>query len=514
MIVRPSFRVLILLVAQAASAEVGWVQLSPGCRVRPLDIQPGNEEPQIVACGGAGVFLFGGPGLIYDGECPAVDGGTETPALIPVEPPPRVSPISPTLPCYQGSCLGRSYDRPWVAVLDWRTAHGWSVAATVREASDERVDVELYDLAAVGGIAPLVPSVSDLHVLVQLCAVAEAAQGNDRPLAINMSFGRRGTGKDCKSGSNLGCSVSRVLSYLEKEEGIQVVAAAGNHHEMLFPASSPGVISAGALDLAYLEQNQVARASAQTPPAAKALMVGYGLYLSEEGGDRYSPVWPAPPGSSYAAALFTGWLGGTLAAGDGHPLPAGTRWAPMTTANGLALALDGVPLAGSELAGPRRLLERAMGEVPVSLKQGAYVTLRLDGPAPPLPELSVLHADSGNGPQPGVNPCVPCQGGGELGAMNRGDAGDAVLVDLSYSAGLPPGTDMVAVLLRVGGEVYAFEGSRDPDLMAAMAAGQVEGLVLSEVGGIFVPGAQASLVLVVSVGGSAYWHEVPLNLHR
>jgi hypothetical protein len=511
MIVRQAFRVLILLVAQAASAEVGWVQLSPGCTVRPLDAEMGGAL-QIVACGGFGSFLFGGPDLTYDGECLTEDEGTEAPALIPVEPPPHVSPASP---CYQGSCLGRSAGRPWVTVLDWRTAHGWSVAATVREASDERVDVELYDLAAVGPIAPRVPSVSDLHVLVQLCAVAEAAQSGDRPLAVNMSFGRLTMEDECESNSNLACTVGRVLSYLKNEEGILTVAAAGNHHEMLFPASAPGVISAGALDLAYLEENHKPRASAQTPPEADALVLGYGLYLSAEGGD--GPAWPAPPGSSYSSALFTGWLAGTLAGSDGHPGLKGERWTPLVTASGLTLALDGVPLAGSGLEGPRRLFERAMGTVPVFSEKGGYATLRLDGPAPPLPELSVLHADNGNGPQPGVNPCVPCQGGGELGAMNGGeahDASDAVLVDLSYSAGLPPDTELVAVLLRVGSELYAFEGSRDPDLMTAMAAGQVEGIVLDEVGGILVPGEQPSLVLVVNVGGSAYWHEVPLNLHR
>ncbi len=500
MSVRNLFVVVIFLFTRVAAADpVSWLQLSPDCAVRPMDIEGG--EAQIVPCGGAGSFVFGGAGLSYDGECPKVAKGEETPAPIPAEPEPRVS---PAFPCFQGSCLGRS-GRPWVAVLDWRTPHGWSVAATIREASDERVDVQLYDLAEAGAIAAQMPSVSDAHVLVQLCAVAEAAREGDRPLAVNLSFGRRADNE-----TELGGAVGRVLSYLKDQEGIVIVAAAGNHHEMLFPASAPGVIPAGALDLAWLGLTGEVRASAQTPPGARALVLGYGLYLSGDGGS-----WPAPPGTSYAAALFTGWLAGSLADHDAAPsVLKGKRWEPVPVGKGVALAMDGVVLPGSELTGPGRFFERATGGDPAPEGKEVYATLRLDGPAPPLPELSVLHADSGNGPQPGVNPCVPCHGSGESGAMGAGDNGQPIFVDLSYSASLPEDTEMVAVLLRVGGEVYAFEGSRDPDLMVDMAAGRVEGLILDEVGGVLVPGEQASLVLVVNVGGTAYWHEVPLNLNR
>jgi hypothetical protein len=298
-----------------------------------------------------------------------------------------------------------------------------------------------------------------------------------------------------------------VLSYLQGKEGILAVAAAGNHHEMLFPALLPGVISAGALDLTWLGETGKPRASAQTPPGTRALVLGYGLYLSGDSGDT-SPVWPAPPGSSYAAALFTGWLGGTLTGQDAPVALKGDRWTPVPTAAGLALALDGVPVPGSELAAPARLFERALGDVPTFGEKGSQAVLRLDGPAPPLPELSLLHADAGNGPQPGVNPCVPCRGIGE-----GLESSAPILVDLSYSSPLPTGADLIAVFLRVGGELYAFDRSRDPDLLAEMAAGQVEELVLDEAGGVLEPGEQPSLVLVVNVGGTAYWHEVPLNLH-
>jgi len=401
-------------------------------------------------------------------------------------------------------------------MLDWPTAHGWSVAAMVREASDQRLDVELYDLTAIGTLAEWVPPVSDLNVLVQLCGLEEYARKHpgDRPVALNMSFGRRTTGAGCKTSEpGLGCSVSRVLSHLVKDEGIVAVAAAGNHRALLFPAASPDVISAGALDLSVLAESHEARPSMQTPPEAAALMLGYGIYLTLPAAGEGSPYWPAPPGSSYAAAMLTGWLGGTVAGGaviPDPPLREGARWTPVTTPSGLALALDGMPLPGSELSGPRHLLERAMGAMPVLPEPPVSVTLRLDGRAPTLPELPVLYADDGNGPQPGVWPCLPCEGGREQGLALEN--ADTVVVDLSYSEALPSRMDLVAVFLRVGGAVYSFEGCRHPDLLAAMAAGNLKGLAFSEVGGIFVAGEQPSLELVVNVGGLAYWHEIPIHL--
>jgi hypothetical protein len=281
---------------------------------------------------------------------------------------------------------------------------------------------------------------------------------------------------------------------------------------MLFPATSRDVVSAGALDLAYFQQTGGIRPSTQTPSNAAALMLGYGIRLST--GDKDS-TWPAPPGSSYAAALFTGWLSGTLAAG-GHlpdPLPpAGSRWAPAVTAapaNGLLLTLNGAPLAGSGLAGPRRLLDRAMGASASAPPVDA--TLRLTGPAQPLPKPPVIYADSGTGPQPGVCPCVPCGGGGS-GQRGAVEGSDTVLLDLSSSVALPSQIDLIGVFLRAGGAFYSFDRSRDPALLAAIAAGGVRGLTLTGVGGILHAGEQPSLVLVVNVGGPSYWHEVPINL--
>jgi hypothetical protein len=492
----------------ALAQTVDWLQLPVGCRTGSITAAEG-EKPQVVACGNLGSFVFGRSGLHYDGPCTTV-GASEVPSPIPVEPAPR---LPAAFPCAGGRCLGRSAGRPWVAILDWPTAHGWSVAATIREASDQRLDVQLYDLTATGALGQWVPSVSDLQVLYQLCALAAAPPG-ERPLAVNMSFGRHRTGEaDCRTaGPSLGCAVSQVLSQLAAE-GILPVAAAGNHREMLFPAASPNVVSAGALDLAEYQVRQESRPSSQTPSAAGALMLGYGVYLSTPAGNGGAPIWPAPPGSSYAAALFTGWFGGTLAGGGKLAVPfqePGDRWTPVITGKGFALAWNGVPLPGSELLdGPQLLLARALGEAPVARAQHSDVTLRLTGPAGPIPELPVLYADAGNGPLPGVDPCVPCHGNGEI---QGAPGGDTVLVDLSASGGLPSQMEPRSLWLRVGSAFYGFDRSYDAGLLATLAAGGFGSLALSGVSGIFPAGEQPSLVLVVRVGGMDYWHEVPIQL--
>jgi hypothetical protein len=358
-----------------------------------------------------------------------------------------------------------------------------------------------------------VPAVSDLHVLVQLCALEERSPA-DRPLLVNLSFGRhrsQAAGAECGGGPSLGCAVSQVLSHLASE-GVLPVAAAGNHRELLFPASTSAVISAGALDLAAYSLDRTARPSAQTPPSAQALLPGYGLYLSLPPVGGVEAYWPAPPGSSYAAAFLTGWLGATLAGGGklpDRPQPAAGQWTPLATANGgFALALGGIPLPGSELAGPDTLLSRALGGISSPGAQPIGATLRLTGFAPPMPPLSVLYADAGNGPQPGVDPCVPCHGNGQ--GYGMPDA--TLLVDLTASGGLPPQMRPRSLWLRVGGAFYGFDRSYDARLLARLAAGNLGSLALTGVAGILPAGRQPSLVFVVNVGGTDYWHEVPIQL--
>jgi hypothetical protein len=508
---------IVLAAAPAGAAEVTWLHLDPGCSAKPEEIVTAGGAPaQVVACGGAGSFVFGPPRLGYQGSCGRIPGVTETPTAVPADITP---PLPPSFPCSLGRCLGHTPGKPWVAVVDWRNDHGWSVAATVREASDRRVGVELYDLETPSAITQSLPSTSDLHVLLQLCALAEHVQSqpSDRPLVVNLSFGRRTSGP---AGSGLGDAVSQVLSHLSSK-GLFLVAAAGNHHEMLFPATSPDVISAGALDLSYYQQNGQVQPSTQTPANTAALTLGYGLYLSTEDANL---LWAAPPGSSYAAALFSGWLAGYRAGGGQLPAPAlkqGARWSPVpltfpaSPGGSVALAFNGTPLSGSNLAGPGLLFDRALHGAGTPLAPGPGITLQETMLAPPLSPDPLLYADAGNDPQPGVCPCVPCGpgGGGGLGPQATAKGSGTVVLDLSSSQPLPSNMELIRVFLRVGKTVYAFDRSGYQEVLAPIAAGSAGSLVLTGLDGLLPAGQQPSLVLEIYVDGlGSYWHEVPIHL--
>ena len=166
-----------------AGAAVSWSQLAPDCRVAA----PASADVRVIACGASGSFGFSPPDAPYQGDCVPIAGGTATPALLH-----RAGSLPAAgVPLCRGSCFGHTPGRPWVAVLDWPTEHGWSVAATIQEASDRRLGVELFDLTSAGTRLPGAP-VSDLAVLIELCAVAELPK-EDRPLAVNLGFGRRRT---------------------------------------------------------------------------------------------------------------------------------------------------------------------------------------------------------------------------------------------------------------------------------------------------------------------------------
>jgi hypothetical protein len=174
--------------------------------------------------------------------------------------------------------------------------------------------------------------------------------------------------------------------------------------------------------------------------------------------------------------------------------------------------IDGEPLPGSFLAGPRDLLDRAR-EAPAPAPDpppGFVLTFQGDH-ASSLPALSLLHADAGNGPQPGIDPCVPCNPGPPGGAGAQGNGG-GVTLDLSSSGGLPAGMELTAVYLRVGWSVYSFPESGQESLLAPLQTGSLGNLTFSGIDGLLQSGEQPSLVLVIRVGGVDYWHEVPIHL--
>jgi hypothetical protein len=229
-------------------------------------------------------------------------------------------------PCDRGGCFTTPGQEPWVAVVDWNNWHGWSVGWTILQSSNERVGAALFPLDDPTLTGFFGQRITDVHLLSELCEVAEILEqpAVEPPVAINLSFGRpRGIGdaadEQCDP-STLSCQILRVLNHLhdrslelapDRSNAPLVVAAAGNHRELLFPASLPGVVSVGALDLQEFHQLGRVDTSWETPREAQALFPGYGLCLEYPVSGQQA-AWPAPPGSSYSTALMSGWLAPSL----------------------------------------------------------------------------------------------------------------------------------------------------------------------------------------------------------
>lgn len=246
----------------------------------------------------------------------------------------KATPAEAWIPCDQGACF-TALDKiesgePWVAVIDWDNQHGWSVGWTIaqlsRPAGGREAPVVLFDLYE--NFAPALAPFSqlgatDVHVLKQLCKLAEAVDHkNIPPSVINLSFGRIWQAEDALDPgtcdrSRLSCQIARVLHHLAcgtdgdcpQEPRTIPVAAAGNQPpDRLFPAVLGEVVAAGSLQLGRFGLDGAIGGSWETPDygnKAHAFFPGYGLCLADkDAGDE----WPAPPGTSYAAAIFSGWL--------------------------------------------------------------------------------------------------------------------------------------------------------------------------------------------------------------
>ncbi len=511
----PALAAVASLAALAASAAattqpVGWFRLPPGCTHFE------GDDLTEMRCGAFGRFLFGADPPPRAPDCAGGRFGYEAPAAYPA--PADSPPASALTPCDDGRCFDAEPGQPhWAAVVDWNDAHGWTVGETLLQASDRRVRAELFDLERPDGLLPSwLDEVGDAHVLAQLCTLAErlAAPGAAPPLVLNLSFGRlpkAPAGVCPESGQGtLECEVRAVLGHLGAAHGVLPVAAAGNHGLLLFPADDAGVVAAGALDLARLGATGEVRPSRETPPAAEALVAGYGIYLAS--GQEPTGFWPAPPGSSYAAALLSGWIAGTLVAHPSPAAPSGAWW-PLPLADGWALTRNGKPLPGSDLQGPSEILAAALGARPAVCAGGPAETavVRLaESPPPALPQLSLaqLTGDE-NGKLPGSVICVPCHDGG-LGGMT-GEGGQGLRVDLSRGAPLPAAYTPTGLYLQVGAALHALDRSQDPALLLDLARGELGLLVFEEVE---APAAvQVSLVYTLRYGEKEFWHAEPVHVH-
>jgi hypothetical protein len=509
---------------------VHWARIGNECR----NALPETDSVSLFGCGALGAFVVADEPVsdIFQPSC-HLSGGAEEPAPYRRLPPdPLPSPKGWT-PCEGGSCFRSPGDstEPWVAVLDWDDGHGWSVGELVLEASDRRVEVSLLDLLGVRArLPPLGSRATDLDVLAQLCSLAERAytDPDDRPVAVNMSFGRvLDDDPQClgPTSGTFACQVGTVLDHLYHDLDIVPIAAAGNHAEILFPAVLPPVLSAGALELAsFVNQNGLVEPSMETPPEAEALVLGYGFELENPAApdDR----WPVPAGSSYASALTAGWIAGaTNRSGDfrARGLDTSGRWHPVALREGYGLAFDGSLVLGSVLVGPSRMMRHAMG---TEYRSACWIsrpetrrTLALGPAVPALPALSVVDLASDSGPLPGSRPCIPCEGDTPPPPPppdSYAATGD-LLLDLQASSPLPDGMSLDDLWLRAGQGIYELvpmDGGYG-DFLQRFAAGDLEQLVIAGIDNVAGPQDQVSLVLIVTAGDSPrVWDAIPIAVHN
>lgn len=401
-------------------------------------------------------------------------------------------------PCADGQCLTDRPDGPWVAIVDWNHPHGWSVAETILQASDARVQTRLYALDA-SGLDTLAAheGVGDLHVLAQLCRIAEDVESShlEAPAAVNLSFGRYLAGTEAcdPARGGLTCTIGGVLAHLRNTLGIPIFAAAGNDGQLLFPAADPHVLAMGSLDVGHLGATGVSRPSPRTPAGVAGLALGYGLFLEEDAGDG---VWPAPPGTSYASAVAAGWWAGYVARSPrlAARLLGGCHGLLAPTAGGARfhLACDAEVFPGSGLDRPNAFLDTALGGWSPARAEDLARTVRrvnverriYQGPSPTLTE---AQADR-NRPMPEPEPCIPCMISGTGGDEEKDpppDGGEGMTVidpkrasvveiDLSSSRGFPAGYDVVGLYLEVGDATYRFSDSENTSLLGELLLGEID----------------------------------------
>ena len=491
------------------------------------------------SCGDRGHYSIGaeGPKKWSKAACSPSAGGSEAP---PVYAGTALPPAGPT-PCDDGSCLGNVGSTPWVAVIDWgQEWHGEAVSWMIDEIAGPDVDVVLFPLDG-SPVAALSPGATDLQVLEQLCAVLDEVDADRAPVAVNMSFGRPPSPATlCEFNPTLACEISAVLEDIA-DDGVWLVAAAGNHQTPLFPGTHPDVMSVGSLDI------ETFRGGAQVAPAwqspvADALMPAAALCLNHGAG-----AWGPPPGSSFAAAFMTSWLAASRLPFED---PAIGGWAPIRQIFS---------------AGPEYLLGNALGQFPttsVSSIDDLLDAVRLGdvGGCHPLnfftepvvvsvvprssaPDAApiVNYRPSTNGPTPDPDPCLPCTGGWDDGPGGGGltapDSAEPVYkssvqqfaVSFMDSPGVPEELELVDVMLvRSRGDLYLeidLPSAQHAALIADIASGVVtslsfEGLDQHLASGdsvsvvyIFQPSeSEASLLLEKGLGATnnRYWSSTPV----
>ncbi len=474
------------------------------------------REPNYLACGAAGAYLFGSAGndpiagFGAAGDRCSAGEFVEEPArhLTSPDPPPAAD----WVPCADGACLddaAGAIPGAWVAEIDWNKLHGWAVAETVRAASGTAVPVRLFnlELPEVPAIAEL-EEIGDAHILAQLCHVAAAAQDGFAPAAINLSFGRTVADPPaCGDGERaLACEIDRVVAVLHARYGTTTFAAAGNHQRLHFPASAASVIAVGNLDLTAFWPEGVVSPDPHTASTVRALMAGSGIVLEENNGPGR---WGAPSGSSFASALLAGWVASRPEVGpllqpgsliDLVPLPEG----------GFALRLDGVVVRSSRSAAIDRLVSVALGLEDTGLVPPAGLVfgralVPLGSPPPSLPSLSEINGSEAR-PSPDTDPCVPCV----FARPRRRTSVPQATLMLGLSGALPPDSTLLAVQLEVDGAFYGLADENDPVLLQELELGGVSEIDLAWLPALPRRSLSLRFVLERTADAVRYWDAAPV----
>ena len=489
------------------SAESPWVEWAlyddPAC----LPEAPGSGE---VRCGDAGVYVFGSER--FTSGCVPIASGEESapwyPPPIDSAPFPGVEPHEPTASSAPMAAAG-----DWLAVIDFSGPHGESTQWLVDAVGDPAAGTELMVLDDPALVARFGALITDFHVLAGLCAIAERidVDGDPPPRVVNMSFGRAvrpvdPAGDGSCDASRASCQIARVIEHVSAA-GTRFVAAAGNHRQVLFPAALPRVTHVGLLDLDTFFMWGEAVPAWESSEAVLGLFPGNTLCLADS--------WPAPAGSSYSSAMFSGWLAHALFHGASPEMtPELGQWAPLfEPALGcwvLSRGSEVFPWCNAEITRLFSGLEQG-GEESCGTGAGTrteHVDAGTPGPQPGLPSFDEWTAAVH--PTPESDPCVPCWGR---------VVGMDLDLDVSRAAPLSPGTYLDSIYLRDGTTFRRLPATAAT--LAGLAAAQIRTLHIVGAGGP----ASGSLSFWYALkddgtatcqppgrSGPCYWSSTPVRL--
>lgn len=542
-----------------ADQEVVWSLDPPDCL--PAPGVPVLEAP----CGDRGMYHLYRALDLGGGDAPSLwcrRAGPRGREIPPLYPPPKgadalrtrealaaaslgesTAGASSWAPCENGACFTSLANLhpglPWVAEVDWFNLHGRSIGWTLKQLLPAATPVVLFPLDDARLEMFSRYGVTDVHVLHQLCAIAEAVDAGrvEPPLAVNLSFGRRLRATDprvpgaCPAPA-LGCEIGAVLDHLATPyTGSYLVAAAGNHRSPSFPAAHVSTLQAGGLDWAAFELDGSLASSWETPPMAslrmQALFPAQGLCL-EDPAAAPGLGWTPPAGTSYSAALGTAWLAGLRLQQPGDWwFGDGTTWGPRR------ICADGdcvwrLIIGDEEFSAPTEalgeMLERASPSAGETCEGGSadarlYLTLATAAvgvevlPAESLVDL----VDRTHRPAPDADPCVPCDAvlkpkPPRLARSSSRALGDDLEIDVSRSFRFTTPVTLEALFLRRGSLLWQVQLPPENALM--LASGQISHLVLSRAGDLVDVEEQLSLVYVLRPATGTprepYWSSTPI----